>query len=200
LLGGQIETVAGEDRKMRNGERRSLRNQLLWLLLILPALFGFGKLEDSPSGAWPPTWQSAVNADRQLLCPVREDLKRRDQIVFPSLPLSSEPGVISFESSECASSGCMRSYLVALRYKETLSISSDDFPEGVDGMAVYYNAQKFHLFGDDWRDVGQHAILFAHKTIEFNAPRSAWFKVEFVCPDARAGGKVRLRASVGPIP
>jgi hypothetical protein len=196
-LGSQIKTAAAEDRKMRDGERRSLRNQLLWLLLIFPALFGLGKLEDSPTGAWPPSWQNTVSADRQLICPVREDLKRRDQIVFPSLPLSSQLEVIVFDPSECASSGCVRSYLIALRYKETLSISCDDLPEGVDGLGVYYNTQNFHLFGDDWRDVGQHRILFAHKAIEFNAPRSAWFKVDFVFPQARAGTRIQLRASIG---
>ena len=199
-LGNQIETVAAADRRMRDGERRSLRNQLLWLLLIFPPLFGFGKLEDRPDGAWPPSWQKAVSADRQFVYALREDPDRLDQFVAPPIRLSAQPGVISFDPSECGSSGCVRSYLIALRDRETLWISLDDLPEGVDGLAVIYNAQSFHLFGDDWREVGEHGILFPHKSIQFNAPSRAWFKVDIVAPKARTGARVQFRAGISPNP
>jgi hypothetical protein len=195
-LGGAIEAAADEDRKMRARTRKSLRNQLLWLLLIFPPLYGFGVQLDNDEYRMPPSWQGAVAGERQFISTIRRDPKKLRQVIPPPLPVSPQRNAISFDASECADDGCLRSYLVALRYNEIVTITGGDFPESVKGIAIIYHTQADAFFGDDWREVGEHGILLANKSAEFRAPRSAWYMVEFICPGSRPGVRLEITAGI----
>lgn len=197
-LGMTIEEAAKQDALMRTRERRSLRNQLLVLALIFPVLFGFGKVLDSDKERMPPAWQTEVNRDRQFIYASKSSLGNHVQALHPPLTISQVPLMMVFDKEECLEKGgCLRSYYVALRHGETLSIRGEKFPRQGDGLGFIFYTQTNSLFGD-WGEIGEHKILFESKTVEFQAPRSAWYKVETICPSCTYDNRSRfeLRAKV----
>ena len=196
-LGMTIEEAAKQNALMRSRERRSLRNQLLWLLLIFPPLFGFGKLLDSDKEKMPPSWQKAVQGERQFIYASKSSLGNYSQGVHPPIPIALVPINILFDKEECTSAGCVQNHLVALRFRETLTISSGELPPGVDALLIVYNTQTNSFFGD-WSEIGERGILFANKTIQFHAPRSAWYRLDIICPKCKPDAKApfTLRAQI----
>jgi hypothetical protein len=196
-LGLTIEEAAKQDAAMRSRERRSLRNQLLGLSLIFPVLFGFGKALDSDKENIRPSWQTATEGERQFIYASKSSLGKHAQALYPPLAISQTPIYIVFDKEECLQRGCLRSYFVALRDGETLSVTAEKFPPQVKGLAFIYYTQTNSFF-DNWGEVGEHGILFVGKTIQFRAPRSAWYKVEIICPDCKVDGRSQfiLRAKI----
>jgi hypothetical protein len=196
-LGLTIEEAARQDAAMRSRERRSLRNQLIGLSLIFPVLFGFGKALDSDKERVLPAWQTAMQGERQFIYASKTTLGKYAQAIYPPLAISQTPIYIVFDKEECLERGCLRSYFVALRDGERLSVTGEKFPPQADGLAFIYYTQSNSFF-DNWSEIGKHGILFAGKSTEFRAPRSAWYKVEMICPKCTPDGKSRfvLRAQI----
>lgn len=191
-LGMTIEEAAKQDALMRWRERRSLRNQLLVLAVIFPVMFGFGKLLDSDRQILPPNWQGAMKTDRQFIYASKSSLGDRVQALYPPHPISQLPLNIVFDKEECLDTGgCLRSYYVALRDQERLTIAGEKFPAQANALGFIYYTQTNSLFGD-WGEIGEHGILYAGQTIQFRAPRSAWYKVEMICPHCNYDGKSRF--------
>jgi uncharacterized Zn finger protein (UPF0148 family) len=181
-IGKQIESAGRKDDAMRTRLRSGLKAQSVWLLIwiFVPVIF-MGFLVEG-GGSWPPSWGRAVKGDRQFISAVREDPTDFKQWRPEPFTLSQDIKPFGFNSSECDKKGCVRMYLLALRYRETLVISAGDFPAGVDGMAVDYSLEQNPLFGGDWKPVSEPGILLPHQSIQFQAPRSAWYRVDFTCP------------------
>jgi hypothetical protein len=196
-LGMTIEEAAKQDALRRSRERRSLRSQLLWLLLIFPPLFGFGKLLDSDKEKMPPSWQQALQGDRKFIYASKSSLGKYSQAAHPPIPIALAPVNILFDKEECTSVGCVQSHFVAMRYRETLTISSGELPPSVEALVVVYNTQTNSFFGD-WSEIGERGILFADKAIQFQAPRSAWYRLDIICPKCEPNAKApfTLRAQI----
>ncbi|MEW6127731.1 MAG: hypothetical protein AB1757_11895 [Acidobacteriota bacterium] len=191
-LGATIEEAAEQDALMRSRERRSLRNQLLALGLIFPVMFGFGKALDSDKERMPPRWQTAIKGDRRLIYASKSSLGSHVQALHPPHPISQLPLNIVFDKEECLETGgCLRSYYVALRDNEKLLISGEKFPQRARALGFNYYTQTNSLF-DDWSRLGEHRILYADQTLEFRAPRSAWYQVELICSDCTFDNKSRF--------
>ncbi len=192
-----IEEAARQDRAMRSSERRSLRNQLLGLSLIFPILFGFGKALDSDKERVLPAWQTAIRGERQFIYASKSSLGEHAQALYPPLTISQTPIYMVFDQEECLQRGCIRSYFVAMLSGERLAITGEKFPPQADALGFIYYTQSNSFF-DDWSEIGDHGVLWAGKTTEFRAPRSAWYKVEIICPNCTPDGKSRfvLRAQI----
>jgi hypothetical protein len=181
-IGKQIESAGREDDAMRTRLRSGLKAQSVWLLIwiFVPVIFMGFVVEGE--GSWPPSWARAVKGNRQFIPAVREDPTDYKQWRPEPFTLSHDMKPFAFNSSECDKKGCVRIYLIALRYREMLVISAGDFPAGVDGIAVDYSLEQNPLFGGDWKPVSEPGILLPHQSIRFQAPRSAWYRIDFTCP------------------
>ncbi len=194
-----IETAARTDREMRSGERRSLARQLSWLLVFIPVMTLFGVAFDRDADAFPPNYRRAIAADRQLIPASRPDDGPYDKFVPPTIAANGVQVRFAYDKSEKGDGYCMRSYLVPLRYGETVTLVAGDFPWGARALGISFSTQVSAVFGDDWRQEGRSVYLYPHGTVTYVAPRSAWYRVDVLMIDDVAPGKqFEIAVSVAP--
>ena len=76
-----------------------------------------------------------------------------------------------------------------------------DFPAGARGLGFTFRTQESAVFGDDWEPVGRNVILFPNHSATFDAPRSAWYRVDvLMVDDVAPGEQFELAVAVAPPP
>lgn len=193
-----VEEVAREDLDQRKKERRSLAWQLGWLAIFVPVLAGFGMVLDRDTSTFPPSWNEAVAGDRKMIPAIRKDTAKWDTYFAPDWPAGAGLGFFAFDKSErdTTAKGTVyfkRSYLVALKAGEKVTITSGAFPEGARKLVFTFRTQTSAVFGDSWQQEGEDAVLLPDSTVTYAAPRSAWYRVDvLLVDDIPPGAQFRL--------
>jgi hypothetical protein len=188
-LDRHIESIGREDREMRQRERRSLRRQLAWPLVVIPIMAVFGFAFDNDTETYPPNYRTAIAGARQMIPAAQHTTGNYDRYIPPAITLDGSMFRMAFDKSEQHEGYSMRSYYVPLRAGETLELVAGDFPKGARALGFTFRTQASAVFGDDWRQAGSDVILYPNDTAAYVAPRSAWFRVDVMLVDDVAPGK-----------
>jgi hypothetical protein len=193
------ETAGREDRELRARERKTLRRQLAWPLVFVPVLTAFGIAIDRDADAYPPNWRAAMAGERRMIPARQSTVEHYDDYVPPPIPADGTRIRLAFDASERRKDYFLRSYLLPLRYGERVTFAAGEFPDGARALGFTFRTQASAVFGDDWRAVGRNVILYPNGTATFDAPRSAWYRVDvFMIDDVAPGEQFDLGVGVAP--
>lgn len=182
-LDASAASAAEEDRAMRRRERRRVAINLAWLSLFVVGCAAIGVAEDRAPKRFPPSWRAAMAREpREFL---GKDFDKDDDVPYAlgAIEADGRPTWTTFSSDQWHDDHYETSYLVALRYGETVRLASGDFPTGARALGFDFQTRHSALFGDGWTSEGKLVMLYPNATAEFVVPRSAWYRVNLLAID-----------------